>query len=341
MPGRSALAVAAAAWVIIFGYVVIHAALSARYGAQASSFSHVFRSNPEFVVTWVVATPLILWSAVRLPLVTDRWARHLAIHAVSATVFIVGTNVAWCVVKYPGLAGECTARNILGVFHIAFLVYFLIVALGQLGVWAAERREHREQLAEVQLRALQTQLQPHFLYNTLNTVSALVLTNRNAEAVEVIHRLGELLRRLLTPSDEHEIPVADEMRFVEEYLGVERVRFSDRLRVSCTVEPGLDAALVPRFILLPIVENAIRHGIAPLAHGGRVDVTVSRAHDRVRLVVTDNGVGFRHAGPRGLGTGLENTRRRLAHLYGDRGALVVRPIERGGTDVVIELPHHT
>jgi two-component system, LytTR family, sensor kinase len=332
--------VAAVAWLGIFGYVVVHAALSARYGGEASAFSHVFRSSPEFVVTWIIATPFILWSAVRYPLVTDRWARHLAVHAASATVFIVATNVAWCVVEHRAQWAECTARDILAVFHIAFLVYLLIVALGQLGVWAAERREHRAQLAEVQLRALQTQLQPHFLYNTLNTVSALVLTNRNAEAVEVIHRLGELLRRLLSPSDDHEIPVAEEMRFIEEYLGVERVRFSDRLRVCCTVEPDVGSALVPRFILVPIVENAIRHGIAPLAHGGGIDVTVSQARDRVRLQVVDDGVGFRQAGSRGFGTGLENTRRRLAHLYGDRGVLLVRPVEGGGTDVVIELPYH-
>ncbi len=203
-------------------------------------------------------------------------------------------------------------------------MYFLIVALGQLAVWAGDRHTHREQLADAHLRALQAQLQPHFLYNTLNTISALVMTKRNAEAMDVLHGLGGLLRQLLAPGASHEVPAGEEMRFIEEYLAIERIRFSDRLQISCTVEPDAAAALVPRFILQPVVDNAIRHGIAPRVDGGQVSVTIARTGDALRMRVSDDGAGI--VGPtHGLGTGLDITRRRLACLYGDGGTLTMSP----------------
>ena len=357
-PGATAW-VAAAVWLGIFVYAYVHARLSPAYGGPVPGFSDAFRSNLGLVVTWLVATPVILWSAVRYPVLGDHWARHLAAHVTAATAFIVASNGVACAIGVaslghalpPGAWSSCTARALVAWFHYAMLVYFLIVALGQLGAWAAERRAHRTHAAELraqvsdaQLRALQSQLYPHFLYNALNTVTGLVLTRRNAEAVEMLTGIGDLLRRLLAPlpGGAHETTLADEMRFAEEYLAIEAVRFSDRLRVSCTLAPDLAAALVPRFILQPIVENAVRHGIAPLARGGRIDVTALRVGDRLRLQVSDDGVGWSPEVPpatAGLGTGLANVRERLRGLYGEHGLLAVHSRPGGGTDVVLECPY--
>ncbi|HKG91340.1 MAG TPA: histidine kinase [Gemmatimonadaceae bacterium] len=353
----AALPFVAVAWLGIFFYAFVHWQVSERVGVPVPWFAPLFRSELGMVALWVAATPLILWSAARFPLAGERWLRHLALHAVLATIFIVASNAAGCAVRISMAASpamswpQCTERVLLFWFHYAFLTYFLIVALGQLGAWAAERRSHREhaavmraQLSAAQLHALQMQLQPHFLYNALNSATGLVLTNRNDEAVELLTGLGDLLRQLLTPNAPHETPLAEEMRFIQEYLGIERVRFSDRLEVACDApDPALAAALVPRFILQPIVENAVRHGIAPLARGGRVEVTAERDGDRVRVTVRDDGVGTAESAARGTtrghGTGLENTRRRLRHLYGDRARLTVSPRPGGGTEVVLEWPY--
>lgn len=356
----AALPFAVVAWLGIFLYAFVHWQLSERVGVPASGFASLFRSEYGLVLLWAAATPLILWSAVRFPLSGDRWMRHVALHVALATLFIVASNAAGCAVRLSsGAAGpaavagwpRCTERVLLFWFHYAFLAYFLIVALGQLAAWAAERRSHREhaavmgaQLSAAQLHALQMQLQPHFLYNALNSATGLVLTNRNDEAVELLTGLGDLLRQLLTPNAPHETPLAEELRFVEEYLAIERVRFSDRLTVSCEhPDDDLAAALVPRFILQPVVENAVRHGIAPLARGGRVEVAAERVGDRVRVTVRDDGVGTAAAAARGTtrghGTGLENTRRRLRHLYGDRAQLTIAPRPGGGTEVVLEWPY--
>ena len=351
---RAALPFVGLAWLGIFLYALVHARVSTGAGLPGPWFGQLFRSDAGMVALWVAATPLVLWSAARFPLLdAERWPRHLALHAALATAFIVLSNGAGCALRTDaGLAawGRCTERVLLYWFHYAFLTYFLIVALGQLAAWAAERRSHRAhaaelraQLSDAQLRALQMQLQPHFLYNALNSATGLVLTHRNAEAVELLTGLGDLLRQLLAAGPSHEVPLGEELRFIEEYLGIERVRFSDRLAVACPpLDPELAAALVPRFILQPVVENAVRHGIAPLARGGRVEVSAARVGDRVRIRVTDDGAGPAAAaarGARGHGTGLENTRRRLQHLYGDGGTLTLAARPGGGTEVVIECPY--
>jgi LytS/YehU family sensor histidine kinase len=183
------------------------------------------------------------------------------------------------------------------------------------------------------------QLNPHFLFNTLNAVAALVRKDPEA-AEEMVTELGDFLRLTLAGSDAQEVSLREELGFLERYLKIERVRFPDRLTTTLTVEPGTEGARVPSLILQPIVENAIRHGIAGRAEPGRVEVGARRAGDALLLEVRDDGAGLRpeRSGPLGEGVGLANTRARLEQLYGRDGRLEIESPEGRGFRVLLRLP---
>jgi sensor histidine kinase YesM len=194
-------------------------------------------------------------------------------------------------------------------------------------------------LAEARLQALQMQLQPHFLFNTLNTLAGLARDGRQAEVVALIAELGDLLRYSLANNDRQEVSLEEELEFVERYLAIEGVRFGDRLTVAFEIEPEALGAAVPTLLLQPIVENAIRHGIAASPLPGRIDIRAHAADGRLRIEVRDNGIGLDLNGsaPR-QGIGLENTRARLFQLHGNRSALRMQAAEGGGMRLVLELP---
>lgn len=220
------------------------------------------------------------------------------------------------------------------------LCYFGINAWSEL---EAQRRrtERAEALArEARLRALQSQLEPHFLFNTLNAVSTLVAEGQNAAASRMIARLGEFLRLTIDAGPTPEIPVAEELEFVRRYLEIEQVRFGDRLRVEIDVDPGAFDALVPALILQPLVENAIKHGIQAREDGGDVVVRVWRRDDAVGLSVADDGPGLDAEGDSSSrrGLGLTNVEERLLELYGDGARLRVHRPTNGGFEVSMVLP---
>jgi two-component system sensor histidine kinase AlgZ len=203
-----------------------------------------------------------------------------------------------------------------------------------------ERALRAEALAErAQLQALRYQLNPHFLFNTLNAISSLVAQRRDADADRMIARLSEFLRMTLDGSAAERVPLADELEFAERYLEIEQVRFAGRLSATLDAAPETLSALVPALVLQPLVENAIRHGVAPREEGGRVSVTARRAGERLRLEVRNDAPAG--AVPRAEGVGLTNTRARLAHLYGDGHRVEVRGAEDGAFAVALELPFET
>jgi hypothetical protein len=204
---------------------------------------------------------------------------------------------------------------------------------------AARDRERLEaRLSQAQLQTLKLQLQPHFLFNTLNTITALIHSDRVA-AERMVSGLSELLRLTLHNAGEHEVPLSRELEVLVHYVDILRVRFQDRLSVSYAIADEAREALVPNLILQPLVENAIRHGVAPSASPAHIEIRASRVGDHLELRVEDNGVGER-AGrrERGGGLGLENTRARLQTLYGPRHRFEARGGRTGGFTVVIELP---
>ncbi|CAN5772758.1 hypothetical protein BH23GEM7_BH23GEM7_33910 [soil metagenome] len=203
-----------------------------------------------------------------------------------------------------------------------------------------ERSLRAEALAHAaRLQALRYQLNPHFLFNTLNAISTLVVDERNREAAAMISRLSEFLRLTLEGSDGQELLLAEEIDFARRYLEIEQVRFGERLTVRIEVEPEALPLAVPAMILQPIIENAIRHGIAPRKKGGEVAIRAYRHGGFLRIQVTDDGPGLGGAGaPAGHGIGIANTRARLAQLYGAAAGLDLGSAEGRGLEVTITLP---
>jgi two-component sensor histidine kinase len=207
---------------------------------------------------------------------------------------------------------------------------------------ASRERDRLEvRLAQAQLESLKQQLQPHFLFNALNAISALIPGDPRA-AQRTVHGLSELLRISLDSGDEHEVRLSRELELLGHYVDIQRIRFRDRIVVRVDAESGVGRALVPNLLLQPLVENAIRHGVGPRAAGGAIDVEIARAGDDLRLRVSDNGVGA-SLHPDGAldreGVGLGNTRARLQHLYGARQRLEVSTAPGAGFIVQIEVPY--
>ena len=206
---------------------------------------------------------------------------------------------------------------------------------------ATEEREQLEaRLARAQLQSLRLQLHPHFLFNTLNTINALIGTDRHA-AERVISGLSELLRMSLSSASEQEVTLAKELELLAHYIEIQQIRFPDRLTVNFRIDPDARYALVPNLMLQPLVENAIRHGIAPRAAPGHVIVTAARRGSRLELSVVDDGVGERASRDHRDGVGLGITRARLLSLYGSEHRFEAGGGAAGGFTVHIEIPYRT
>lgn len=231
-------------------------------------------------------------------------------------------------------------------FGMEILIYGFV--LGIVGVMQFQMRAQHDamnalalqkQLSEAQLRALQMQLEPHFLFNTLNAITTLVELGRPQQAVEMLEHLNTILKSTLKRTTPEKIPLSEELEVVENYLAIEQVRFADRLRIEIKVDPAALDSLVPCFLLQPIVENAIRHGIAHCESDGVVETTARRDGNLLRLHVRDTGAGRNGRAKPGNGIGLKNTRERLAHFYQDGYALKTEPLTGGGFEVAIAIPY--
>jgi two-component system, LytTR family, sensor kinase len=198
------------------------------------------------------------------------------------------------------------------------------------------------QLTQSRMQALTAQLRPHFLYNALNGVAMLIRAGANDRALESVLGYSELLRRTLD-ADRTELPLREELAFLDRYLAIERMRFSDTLSATIYAEPGVGDALVPNLVLQPLVENALRHGLSNMETDAELEVIASRHANALRLEVRDNGVGlpadWRLDTVKGVG--LESTRSRLRQCYGDRHHFELHSRLEGGTSVIIEIPYRT
>jgi sensor histidine kinase YesM len=240
-------------------------------------------------------------------------------------------------------------HNMLCWIPMALIVYGACVGIAYAIDYARRTREQQltsaelaRQLAHAQLGALRMQLQPHFFFNTLNSISMMVRAGENRRAVEMLAGLGDVLRTLLRRSPALETTLSDELAFLRRYLEIEEVRFGERLVVKWELEPGVEEALVPPLLLQPLIENALRHGLDPRPDGGVLTVAAQRRDEALELVVADNGVGLRpgfsaHAS---TGLGLTNTRARLERMYGATAALEVHDAPDGGVRVRCKLPYH-
>lgn len=210
--------------------------------------------------------------------------------------------------------------------------------------WAElERQRQRATKAEAlahaaRLRALQSQLEPHFLFNTLNSISTLVVEGQNSDAARMIARLSDFLRLSLDAVDTPEISVAQELEFVRRYLEIEQVRFGDRLKVAVEAPVETVRGLVPAMVLQPLVENAVKHGVLPRENGGSVIVTIARNNGTLRMCVADDGPGLPKGTAVSNSVGLSNTAARLQELYGNQSSFSLGTSVAGGVAATIEIP---
>jgi hypothetical protein len=317
-------------------------------GAPVSWSTALFQWMPV-AYGWALATPAILWLGRQFPFRRDAWVRSALVHAVACSVLVFVLSLGYTLHLVHLLPTSTAARppfdRAVQVF-VAWLLwdgllYWAVLSVGY--VAAQQRRAARleTQLVEAELDALKMQLQPHFLFNALHTVGSLVRSGDRDHAVRVVAGLGDLLRRVLDGARRQEVPLRQELEFVRAYLAIEALRFRDRLTVEVATEDDVADAAVPHLILQPLVENAVRHGIAPHATAGRVEVRARRIGATLEIVVRDDGAGRPAGAPeeaRG-GVGLANTRARLARLYGDRGALHVGAAGEGGVEARLTLPY--
>jgi two-component system, LytTR family, sensor kinase len=241
------------------------------------------------------------------------------------------------------LAVLYTTKNLVS----GILVYGSLVSVSH-GIEYYRRYREREiratqllaQLSRAELEVLKMQLQPHFLFNTLHAISALIRPDPDA-ADRIITRLGDLLRMSLQSNGAQEVPLAQELEFVEKYADIQRTRFRDRLSLGVHAEQDALEARVPSLILQPLVENSIRHGVERREGNAAIDVRAARRGDRLLLTVTDDGPGFPEevlTPVPGRGLGLANTRARIAALYGDDGRIEIGTAPGGGAVVTLDLP---
>lgn len=353
-------------WLLVFGVCLIVSALA--------SIAYYVNMREEMPVTWADAILVqgvhwMLWAAFypvlfllmrRFPLDLERRWRSLSAY-IAATPFIIFTHasiyLAFAVHMMPAhfhkmapvtslsslLWALCTLDFAYRVMGYSFLLAFSYALDYHQRYKDKELATSRleAQLAHAQLDALKMQLQPHFLFNTLNAISALL--HQDPEAADrMIARLGDFLRLTLDNDGGHEVPLAQEMTFLNCYLAIEQVRFRDRLTVCVAVAPEAEPALVPNLILQPLVENAIRHGIGCLVGPGRIDIDAERDGGTLRLRVKDNGPGWvpeaANGGRRVGGVGIANTRRRLTQLYGSNHRFECAGASGAGCTVTLEIP---
>lgn len=300
---------------------------------------------------WFAATPLVLWLARRFPFDRRRWFSSSAIHllasfALSLILIAVYTPLSLAVsaddspwpIAYRGLLVES--------FHREVLTYWMLIGLIQ-GFDYYRRYRERElrasqlesRLAHAQLDALRMQLHPHFLFNTLNSISILMSDDVIA-ARRMLTRLSDLLRASLDKAATDEVSLREELEFLNNYLQIEQTRFQDRLTVRMNIDPTVFLARVPNLILQPLVENAIRHGIAPRAQPGVIEISAVRENGTVRIKISDNGPGLGVPGTARwtTGIGLANTQARLDQLYGSNHTFEMQSADAGGLEVTITIP---
>jgi two-component system, LytTR family, sensor kinase len=311
---------------------------------------------------WAAICLFCLWLAPRLPLDRNRWPKLVfAIVGWGLVVTVARGILDYAIIALLGWEQIPLRERLVVTFPGRFILFVLFLGVGYAVDYARRHRERelraahlRAELATAQLQMLKVQLHPHFLFNTLHAISSLMYSDV-AAADRMLVRLAELLRRTLSTMDAQRVTLAEELAFLDLYLDIERTRLGRRLRVETTVASAALDVLVPHLILQPLVENAIRHGIAPAVGGGTLKIGAEIREGKLLLTVADDGVGLKKAKPADSvtagarreqpvhpdiagGVGLANTRSRLAHLHGNEASLELAEQPAGGVAVRIVLP---
>lgn len=299
-------------------------------------------------LVWTLYTPVILALARRRPVRGADRGRNLALHAAACAVMASGVSLFnFGVATYTFIDGPYWPRFFYMIIYNNVLQFVLASGAAH-GLDVYRRYRDRElhasrletQLARAHLHALEMQIQPHFLFNTLNSISELV--HHDPPGAELmIAQLGDLLRMTTDGAVRQEVALVRELNFVGAYLEIERTRFHDRLTVIQDIDPDVLDCVVPNLILQPLVENAVRHGLSPRVAPGTLTITARRVDDRVRITVRDDGRGLPPPEERRERVGIGNTRLRLRQTYGDAHRFELADAPGGGTLVLIEVPYRS
>jgi two-component system, LytTR family, sensor kinase len=317
--------------------------------------SSPFFAQFSYCYLWALATPLVIWLAYKFPFERQRWHRSLPVHILSGILIVVLLSTAYHLSIYFWYSQGAkpyslwyTVRSVIFNSSQGFGIYSLILLFVHAYAYYRNYQaamllkvQLEGQLSQAQLQALKMQLQPHFLFNTLHSISALLTKDKEA-ARTMIARLGDFLRLTLENSGTQEVTLQQEIEFLTCYLEIQRIRFQDRLTTSLDVEAAALDTQVPNLILQPIVENAIRHGIAQRSTPGFIEIQAKRQNGVLRIQVRDNGPGLpENRSPEKLfqkGLGLANTQTRLERLYGDGHRFELANDPSGGLIVTLEIP---
>jgi two-component system, LytTR family, sensor kinase len=315
------------------------------------------------VYIWALLTPAMLWLGRQFPVERSNWFPRIALHLLLSAGFsafelslesALYSRLHLFPLLMKDLRGTLVQLLVRG-FHGGVLNYWTVLGV-QWGVLYYRRYQERSQevlkfelraselqsqLMSARLNALKMQLQPHFLFNTLNAITVLVRQQKGKDAEQMLGHLSDLLRGVLEDVDAQEVSLHRELEYLQLYLAIEQVRFPDRLRVEVSADPATQEASVPQLILQPIVENAIRHGIGRSSSAGRILISASKIDGIVELRVQDDGPGLSPSdSSEDEGIGLANTRARLQQLYGQAARLEIQNCDRGGVVVTMNIPFH-
>ncbi|MEZ5344813.1 MAG: histidine kinase [Pyrinomonadaceae bacterium] len=346
-------------WTLIGAIAAVQEYIAVETRGEPVVFVNIVVSNLP-IYFWALSTPLIFWLGQKYSLSDrDRWGSVFPIHLIMSMIFaavyllIVSVvtrsincdceqltyDLIWSYYKYRFGRG----------FHVSVLTYWAVLGFG-FALDFSKRLQLREfqsakteleletKLVQANLDALKMQLHPHFLFNTLNTVSA-IMSDDPKGARRVIARLSELLRINLETTNQQTISLRRELDLLDLYLDIESERFRDQLEVNVDVPSVLWECQVPHFILQPLVENAIKHGIANTKKKGLISISAARKDAFLEIVIRDNGIGFTENSKQGIGLG--NTEERLKKLYGSDFRFEITGAEDGGTRVLLRIPHRT
>lgn len=348
-------------WGIIVAFWATIALLSAGQelfddGMRGFHWGAIGREVLEYGM-WAIITPFLFRFVEAFPIERSTWTRAIPLYVGVALATSIAIDLSEDLLvaafnpgAYPPVG---PLKQIQGFWFIDELVtYFVVLVVGFARTYYLQKKERQEeaerleeraesletQLTEARLEALRMQLNPHFLFNTLHAVSTLV--DRDPGGVRrMIARLSELLRHVLDEDAPQEVPLSQELEFLEDYLEIQSIRFQGDLDTEIDVPSELHEAQVPNLILQPIVENAIKHGASQVRGVGRIEIAGQRAGDRLVLTIRDNGPGLPTAQEEGVG--LRNVRARLRELYGENQSLSLESETGEGTKATLKVPHHT
>ena len=337
---------------ILFGFawtVIAIVAATTSYIALGGSSIHewlrIFGYMASYFYVWAAISIAINWLILRTSNL------HLSLALAIHLVLLLAIGVSLPFLLHPGnweswLYGE----RAVGFHSLNALIYsFVLIASMMVRYFRASRAseaaahaaalrqiELERSLQESRMEALRAQINPHFLFNALNSIASLVESESNQEAYELIARISELLRRALDISRDSLVTIDEEIRFLSAYLDIEKVRYGSRLLVSQAIAEECRTCDVPSFSLQPLVENVVKHAVAKSSNAVTIEISVSRSDNDVVLCVSDDGPGLKL--PLQFGVGLSNIRERIHFLFGDGASLQVRNRERGGAEIMLRVP---